>query len=198
MMAYLDLRDAGPCDGGHGRDEPVHFRIQRNLLDQGGPVGLEGAAVITNRHTRDLPDQAIGDLRGNFPGDQLVLAVVAPADHDVEALIHLVQEQLDITRIILQIPIHGDDDFACGVLDAGRHGGGLAIVAAELDQPDPGVLAGKLRANFRGIILATVIDEYHLEWDIEGRYGGHNGRVHPPDTVLFVIEGYDDRQFGTV
>jgi hypothetical protein len=142
VVPDLDLGDARPRDRGHGRDEAVHLGVQRDLLDERAPVGLERAAIVLDRHAGDLADQPVGDLRGDLAGYQLVLAVEAPADHDVVALVDLGEEVLDVARVVLQVAVHGDEDPAARLLDAGGHGGGLAVVAAEVDDAHPRVAAG--------------------------------------------------------
>ncbi len=50
MVAHLDLRQARCGQRRHGRDEPVHLGVERDALDQVGPVGLERAAIVLDRH----------------------------------------------------------------------------------------------------------------------------------------------------
>ena len=56
-----------------------------------------------------------------------------------------------------------------GVLDAGHHRGGLAVVAPELDHLDPRVGAGQRGAAREGPIAAAVVDEDDLEGERERR-----------------------------
>ena len=136
VVVDLDLGDARPGQRGHGGDEAVHLRIQRDAPDDRRAVGLERAAVVLDGDARDPADHPVGDDGWDLTGHELVLALVAPADHDIEALPDLFQEQGDVARVVLEIAVHGDDDLAAGVLDAGDHGRGLAVVLTEADHPE--------------------------------------------------------------
>jgi len=125
-----------PASEAHGGDEAVHLRIQRDAFDDRRAVGLERTAVVFDGDTRDPADHPVGDDGWDLTGHELVLAFVAPADHDIEALPDLFQEQGDVARVVLEIAVHGDDDLAAGVLDAGDHGRGLAVVLTEADHPE--------------------------------------------------------------
>ena len=98
MVPHLDLGDARPGDRRHGRNEAVHFRVQRNLLDQGCAERLQRAAIVLDGHAGHFADDPVGDPRGDLARDQLVLAIEAPADDDVVAFLDLVQEVADVRQ----------------------------------------------------------------------------------------------------
>ena len=48
-----------------------------------------------------------------------VLALVAPATDQVVALFDFFEEAGNFFGVVLQIPVHGNDDFAAGEIEAG-------------------------------------------------------------------------------
>ena len=53
-------------------------------------------------------------------------------------------EARDVGRVVLQIAIEGRDDLAARRVDAGLHGGGLAVVAGEAQHPHMRAEVGSL------------------------------------------------------
>src|SRR3569833_2005468 len=192
MVLHFDLRDLRSRDGSHGGNEAMHFRIQRNLFDETGPVGLERAAVILDRHSGDFGNQGIGDTRRDLARDQLVLPVEAPADDDVVTLVDLAQQRTYIRGIVLQITIHGHDYIAARLGNACRHRWCLSIVAAELYETDPRIGPCDLVRNPHGRIAAAVIDKHDLERDTERGNCVCDRPIERTETLLLVIERYDD------
>src|SRR4029077_11450697 len=96
-------------------------------------------AVVVELGAGDPADEAVGHPRRDLPEQQLVLAVLAPAADDVVALVHLGEEPGEVVGVVLLVAVHEDDDLAAGVAETGADRGGLAEVAAELDDPDPRV-----------------------------------------------------------
>ncbi len=66
--------------------------------------------------------------------DKGVLAVFAPAADHIKAAIHALQQERNIVRIVLQVGIQRNHDFAFGLMHAGAHGGRLAEVTTKPDQ----------------------------------------------------------------
>ena len=162
-----------------------------------GAERLQRAAVVADRHAGDLADQPVGDARGNLARDQLVLAVVAPADDEVEAGVDLLQQQRDVGRIVLQVAVHGDEHFAVRVLDARRHRRRLAVVAAELDDAQPRIAACERRSDRDRVVLAAVVDEHHLERPAELIERLHDRLVQRANAFLLVVQRHDDGKRGT-
>ncbi len=175
----------------------MHLRVQRNALDQAGAEGLERAAVVLDRHARHVADQPVGDARGNLARDQLVLAVVAPADDQVEAGVDLLEQQRDIGRVVLQVAVHGDEHVAVRVLDACGHRRSLAVVATELDDAQPRIALRDRGRDRDRVVPAAVIDEHHLERPAERSQRLHDRVVQRPNALLLVVERHDYRQCGT-
>src|SRR5215813_15087722 len=136
-MPGLYLRNPGSRNGGHCWNEAMHLRIQRYLLDDGGAIGLERAAVVLDGHPGDLADQPVGNSGGDLTGDELVLALESPPDHDVIARLDGLEEHRNIQRVVLQVTVHGHHNLTGGEFDPRRHGRGLATVTAELHHLEP-------------------------------------------------------------
>jgi hypothetical protein len=68
VVGDSDLSDARTFPGGVDRDETVHLAIEADILEDLATVGLEGAAVIVQRHAQQGGDQPIGDDRGEPAG----------------------------------------------------------------------------------------------------------------------------------
>ena len=68
----------------------------------------------------------------------------------------------DVARIVLQVAVHRDDVAAAGVGEAGGKGGGLAEIAAELDDAQPGVRGLQPREPREGVVGAPVVDREDL------------------------------------
>ena len=73
----------------------------------------------------------------------VVLPVLAPAAHDVVALVDLRQQPRDVVRVVLQVAVHGDDDVAAAVVDPGLDCRRLAEVAAKRDHAHAAIADGE-------------------------------------------------------
>src|SRR6185312_11487720 len=122
-------------------------------------------------------------------GDHLVLALMAPALHDVVTLSHLREQLLDIGRIVLQIPVERHDNFATRLLDTGRHRGGLAVVTPKLHYEDARVTASQAGSDLECPVTAAIVHEHHLVSDVQRVDSGCQCSMHGSDAVLFVEKG---------
>ena len=69
---------------------------------------------------------------------------MAPAAHQVVALLEFGEQQGDVCRIVLKIAIEGDDHLAAAGIKSSRHGRCLAVVAAEQHRHEFGNLIAQL------------------------------------------------------
>ena len=188
-MVDLDLGDPGAGQGSHGGDEPMHVRVQGNGLDDFPPVCLQGAAIVLDGNAGDLPDDPVGHDRWNSPGYQLVLPFVSPAADDVVPFPDLLDKFRDVTRIVLQVSIHGYEDIPPGLVDARRHGGRLPVIFPESYYPEAIILVSQFPRLEKGSILAAVIDEQDFIAYIEWINRSHNGFIQRKNGFLFVEQG---------
>ena len=196
-MGHGELGDARPLPGGIDRDEAVHLAVEADLLDDLAPVGLEGAAVIVERHVEQRRDQPVGDYRGQPAAERVVPPRHPPAGDDIVALGELGEEPRDVGRIVLAVAVHRDDDVTGAVPDRRHQGCGLAIVARQMQHPDPRIALGDTVECFRRAVLRAVIGKNDL------------GRLRQPiervgqrpmqfgERPHFVVDRNDDRNVHT-
>lgn len=92
-----------------------------------------------------------------FLWEGVVLSIFTPAGTDVKALVQLGQHPGNVARVILQVAIHGDHDFPRGEVEPSHHRGGLAVVAAKVNDFDAGVFACEAIEDFLTAIVASVV-----------------------------------------
>src|SRR6056297_618998 len=119
---------------------------------------------------------------------------MAPTDDEVEAFVDLLEKNRNVRGVVLQIPVHGDQDGATRMLDAGRHSGGLTIVPAELDETKVHIvlITRQNLGDLEGSIPAAVVDEDDLDPSAEVRDCRAYRVIHRSDIRLLVIERNDD------
>lgn len=87
--------------------------------------GLEAAVDVVKGEAEEACDAAVvyagGD--GFSPG---VVAYGFPAADHVVSFFEFLDEPWDFFGVVLEVSIHGDDDFAAGLGKTGREGGGFA------------------------------------------------------------------------
>src|SRR5215472_8988212 len=64
---------------------------------------------------------------------------------------------------MLVVTVHGENEFALTVIEAGGEGGGLAEIPAQLHHNHSTVDGGNLLEEREGMILAAIVDENQLE-----------------------------------
>ncbi len=119
----------------------------------------------------------------------------APAADDVVALFELGEEVGDLVGIVLEIAVHGEDEVALGVIEAGGEGGGLTEVAAQLDDEDARVDRGDLFEQAIGAVARTIVDEDQFEGFADLLHYGLEAVVEGGDVFFFVVERNDDGIF---
>ena len=103
-------------------------------------------------------------LGGYVLAQLAVIAFLLPARYQVIAILADHTYHLgNLLGAVLQVSIHGNHDIALSHLKTAEQGGGLAVVAAELDALyDVGVIGLKTFNNAPGLICAAVIYKYNL------------------------------------
>ena len=133
-------------------------------------------------------------MLGKLRWSGVVLAVLAPAGADVEALVELREQLGDVGGIVLQVAIHRDDDLAGGEIEAGHHRGGLAEIAAEMD--DFHARDSRRRgASSDGLaaVVAAVIDENQLPRPADRSHNLGDAPVEGREGLRFIIDWDGDR-----
>ena len=148
--------------------------------------------ILTPERTRHEP---IGRGRWNAAEEEVIAALAAPAADDVVALFEACDEVGNLFGIVLEVSVHGDDELALRVIEAGGESGGLAEVAAELDDQYAGVDGGYLFEQTIGAVAGTVVDEDELEALANLLHDGLEAVIERGDVLLFVVKRNDDGVF---
>lgn len=91
------------------------------------------------------------------------------AGHHV-ALFEQLEQARDVGRVVLQVGIEGHHHVAAGGAEAGREGGGLALVARETQDPDGITLLLETAQHIIAAIVAAVVDKKHFEGLVAQRF----------------------------
>ena len=139
-----------------------------------------------------LGHEPVGAARGEAAQPEIIDAILAPAADDVVALGNFFEEQRNVGGIVLQVAVHGDDVFAAGVVESSGEAGGLAKIAAQLDDGHAAVDGGNLAQQRERAVDRAVIDQHHLEGLAARFHHGLKPRVEVGDVLLLVVErNYD-------
>ncbi len=123
----------------------------------------------------------------------MVTASMTPSADQVVAFFNFLQEAGNFFRVVLQIAVHGNDDFAAGKIETGFQAGGLAEIAAQAHKIDSAVMLINVGENFEGVIAASVVDKHQLVRFADGIHNFGELHVQGWDVFLFVEERDDDR-----
>ena len=93
---------------------------------------------------------------------------------------------------MLQVTIHSEDAVALGVVKASGKGGGLAEVAAKLDDKDARIYGRDLFEQAVGAVAGAVVDEDQFEGLAYMLHDGLEAVVESCDVLFFVVEWHDD------
>ena len=143
-IANGHLGHARAIKTGQRGNETVQLAIQIHVLQHLGTVGLESGAEIAQVEAGSARHEPVGDARGNLAGDGIVHALLPPAAGDIEALIDFREQRRDIFRSVLEVAIHGDNDFSLGFVKTRGKSGALAEVAPQPDDLQPGICFDKI------------------------------------------------------
>src|SRR5260370_959310 len=92
----------------------MQLSIQREVLDDLPAVGLECRAKIVQGDSRKLRHGPIRNPARQAACKPGVFPFVAPTANDVEAFVKFLDEGRYLRWVVLQIAVHGNDDFALG------------------------------------------------------------------------------------
>ena len=140
----------------------MHLAVEPDTLDHFAAVGFERAAVIVEWDAGGTAHQPVGDHGGHTAREVGVVTVLAPTADHVVALGHLVQQERDADRVVLQVGVHGDDHIAARVVETGGEGRSLSEIAPEGDDAPARIAAVDLAQPRQAAIRAAVVDDDHL------------------------------------
>src|SRR5579863_835298 len=114
----------------------MQLTVERNLLENLPPVGLERRAEVVNIDAAQLGHEPVRNPGGNAAHPEIIDTIFAPAADNVVTGRNLLQENWNIGGIMLQIAVHGDDVFPARVIKTRSQPRGLAEISPELDHRD--------------------------------------------------------------
>jgi hypothetical protein len=101
--------DAGTEPGGERGDEPMHFAVQGDVLDDFAAIGLEGGAEVVNVNSTEDCHEPVGCMRGDAAEKEVVGALGSPAADDVVAFFEFCEEGGYLVGVVLEVAIHRED-----------------------------------------------------------------------------------------
>jgi hypothetical protein len=173
----------------------MHLAVERDVVYELAAVGLEGGPEVVDIDAGDAGHDPVGAARGDAAEDEIVGTVGAPAADDVVAFFEACNEVGDLVGIVLEVAVHGDEHVALGVVEASGERGGLAEVAAELDDEDARVDGGDLFEQAVGAVARAIVDEDHLEGVADLLHDQLDAVVEGGDVLFLVVERHDDGVF---
>ena len=119
----------------HG-NEAMQFTVEGQAFGQVAAQRAQGAAHVLDLHAGDSwRMSSVAEKARQFADHEMVLPVGPQAVNGVEPLVELVEQHGNVGGIVLQIAVHGDDQFAGRPIDAGLERCRLAEVARSANRP---------------------------------------------------------------
>ena len=190
-----DFADAGAIPGGKRRDEAMHLAVERDVLDHFAAIGFEGGAEVVDVDATENRHQRVCRAGRNAAEKKIVRTLGTPTADDVVTLFEFGEEGGDLIGVVLEVAIHSEDVVALGVIEAGGEGGGLAEVAAELDDEDAAIYRSDLFEQAIGAVTGAIVDKDQFEGFTDLLHDGLEAIVERGDVILFVVEWHDDGIF---
>ena len=164
LVCDRHFADAETLPEREGRDEAEEVAVHGDRLQDFPAVRLEAAVHVVQLDARRQAHRRVEDPR-QHQAVHGVEPIHLPADDDIEPLLDLLDELVQIGRIVLEIRVHGDDDLALRALETGRQAHRLAEVRAQADTADARIFAVQLGDDLPGVVGAAVVDEDELVAD---------------------------------
>ena len=161
MNDHLSNSRAGACE--EGGEVSVLLAVERAILHQAHPKGLQGAACVMDRDPGDPADHPVRNDRRDSADKPTILAVLPPARHDVKAILKPGDQHRYICGIILKVTVQRHEDLTAGLLKACSQGCGLTSLMPQADQADPAIPPAHPPKDLTALILRAVIHIEQLE-----------------------------------
>jgi hypothetical protein len=85
-----------------------------------------------------------------------------PAGDEIVTLLEGLKEAGNLLRVVLEICVHGKDDFSASVPETGSKGRGFSQISAEFDNVYPIVLFRETFEDLRGSVGTAIVDKNQL------------------------------------
>src|SRR5262249_25127915 len=150
-------------------------------------------AEVVNVHAAELGHRPIRDARRNPAHDEVIHALLAPATHQIVALLQHLQKFWNLVRIVLQITVHGDEVLALRVREAGSQGRRLPEIPAQLPHYHAAVNGHNFAEHFVRPVHTAVVDEDQLKALAGGLHHGLQTVVKSRYALLLIVKRNYDR-----
>ncbi len=170
----------------------MQLAVELNFLNDLSAVGFERCSKIVQIDSRKFCHHPVGGAAGKLPHQPVVPPVVTPAAHQVEAFLDFFQKARNLFGVVLQVAVHGNDDFAARKIKSCLQRGRLPEIPPQPHQVDAPVVLVNFGEHFERIVLAAVIHEHQFVWLADAVH--HFGQLHVErwDVFLFVVERNDN------
>ncbi len=161
VMLHLDFSHAVTTPVGHYRYETVELavQLQMTILNQFVPVGFETIIDVMQVNAGHFADHTIEDARREG-FRKWIKTRVFPTRNQVIPLIEFGQEIWNLSRVILQVTIHGKNDLATTATETGYERWCLAKILAESNHTHDSRMSGVQFFQFqKGFIGTAIIDK---------------------------------------
>jgi hypothetical protein len=188
---HRDLDEAIAPLADERRDEPMLLPIEPDLRERLSPIGFERRAEIFQRDAREPGGEPVGDARGETARHPGVRSLAPPPADQVVPFGQLLQQPRDIARIVLQIPIHGDDDLSPSVIEPCGQCRRLSEVPTQAQHMNARIPFVEAHEPLIRPIRAPIVHEDQLVGFSDGL---HDGGHFPPQRlhIPFLIPHGDD------
>src|SRR5208337_5271766 len=171
----------------------MQLAVKSNVSDRLPSIGFEGCAKIVQLHARKISHHPVCNVAGQSSREPGIFSFHPPAADDIVAFRHFQKEMRDILRVVLKVPIHGDDDVALGKVKSRLESCGLPEIPPQPNDAYAGIALVDLIQDRRGSIPTPVVDKDELVRPPYGIEHLDEACVKWPDTLLLIVQRYDDR-----
>src|SRR5467141_2953125 len=172
----------------------MQLPIEGEVLNNLSAVGLEGSAKVMQWDSRKLSHGPIRNAARQAAGKPSVFPFRAPTTNDVEAFVKFFDERRNLGGIVLQIAVHGDDDFASGGVKPRLQRRSLTKVSPQSDHTNARICFLNIPKNCGAAVCAPVVDEDDLIGLSERAHHLCQRDIKRCRAAFFVKDGYDDRK----
>jgi hypothetical protein len=165
--------------------------VKRQALRQVAAHDAQRAAHVREGRAGRLADQPVAAVAGDLAEHKAILAPGTLAEDGVVAVLEFFQQQGQVGRVVLQVAVHGGDDVAAAVIDAGLQRCRLAKVPAQAHHLDPAVGGGELLHPAVTAVDAAVVHQDQLVVQPERVERLADAFMQRLDIVALVLDRHD-------
>src|SRR5437667_2999092 len=132
-----NLSDGGSLPTSQRRNEAVQIPVQLQFSHNLSTISFEGSAEIVKLNARQPGHHSVGNPTRNSSGQPGVFPFDAPAADDVIPFQDLFDELRNLSRVMLEVAIHRNDDFAVRIIETCLERRCLAKISPETNQSNP-------------------------------------------------------------